>query len=128
MDECCGDNNASAEIPSEKVDVEGNSKPFNSFRQDRKESRCGGAYHDDKERRDSCSQLAIILVTGRLNGTIDIMGIGGVEVNVASIEGCISSIDSRHDLGFFYVTSRDGNAGKSILGFRELCDLSGFDF
>lgn len=99
MDECCSDDDTSAEIPSEEVNVERYSEPWNSFGEDGKEGSCRGAKHDNKERRDSSPQLAIVLIAGRFEGTDDVSGIGGVEVDVAGVESRGGKIIGRHDLG-----------------------------
>jgi hypothetical protein len=76
-----------ADLPSEEVDIQGNAKSWHASRNDGKEGRAARDNHDDEESRNARTKLAIVVILADLKHADDISRVGGLEVDVAGVEG-----------------------------------------
>ena len=96
MDESRGDDDAGAEVASEKIDVEGDAESGDSFGDDGEECRAGGNSHDDEEGGDSRAELAIVFVGRGGEGADYVAGVCSCEIDVGSVEVCVAEVVGRH--------------------------------
>ena len=96
MDESGGDDDASAKVASEEIDVEGDAESGDSFGDDGKECCASGNGHDNEEGGNSCTELAIVLVGRGGEGADYVAGVCSCEIDVGSVEVCVAEIVGRH--------------------------------
>ena len=82
MYESGSNDDASAEVAGEDVDVERDAESWGSFGDDGEEGGAGGNDHDNEKGRDSGAEMAVVCIGGGGDGADDIARVGGCEVDV----------------------------------------------
>jgi hypothetical protein len=103
LDESGGNYNTRAKVSREQVDVERDAEFLGSRCENWEESDGGRNDQDDEDGRNACSESTIVFVLAGVQVADDVLGVGGVEIDVGWIESITSSSlagqqarDSRH--------------------------------
>jgi hypothetical protein len=111
MNEGRGNNDASTKVSREEIDNQWNLEPSHSFCEDREEGDGGGDDQDDEESRYTCTEMAIVIVPGRVESADDLSRICSRQIDIIRVKVG----RERHD-----VPQRKTSVAESWLGMLLL--------